>query len=818
MNRVQSGNNERPKWSKCGNHESSIRKEIDLERCSKHYIDGLRGREGLLAPTVDRLSPVRWRVRRGIQMRLTLTQFKPFKDYTSALEQAAKLWGIDLFYWDIFGKKHEPTAEAIRAILSALGVDTASVSSLNHAMEARLVREWSMVLPEVEVVGLHGNTPPWVNVPGHCENATLRVGFDWEHGAHSEYTYALSAMEVLGKATLRRQQYLRLRVPMPLEVRMGYHAMSVEVIVDGEVAYHARTELIVTPERAYVPLCLKGNGKRAGIGLSLYSLRSRRNWGCGDFGDLRGYCEWVAKELNCSFVALNPLHLIANRLPYNASPYLPISIYFKNFIYLELERIPEYQRSVLLHKRLQNPALQQRIAQLRHKELVDYEDVAALKLGVLSLCFLEFRHELRKQTPRAQQFLAWCDEQRELLDPFTTFCALDRDLHRKHPEVWIWQDWPKEYQDPSSHAVELFAKRKKHLRMFYAWVQWLTFQQLEEAGEAANLSGLSIGLYHDMALATDQCGADVWAQREMFVLGCRVGAPPDDFSPSGQDWAFPPPNYEQHRQTAYKHFREAIRRNMIAGGALRIDHVMRFFRLYWIPAGFSASEGTYVRDYAENLVRILALESVRNQVVIIGEDLGTVEPATREFLERFGIYSYRLFYFERDESGAMKLPEQYPTESLVSTSTHDLPTLAGSWIGRDIEARDFAGLLPDHEDYERQWAGRRDLKQHILEALFAEGLMPDYYTRHASDIPELTGELHNATIGYLARTRSTLFQINHEDLVKALDHQNLPGSTWQYPNWRRKTGHYLEDLREDAFVRGCVAMLKRWLQETERQN
>lgn len=743
--------------------------------------------------------------------------FKPAKDYRSALEHAARLWGIDLAYWDIFGKKHEAADEVVSAILAALGVDSSSAQSLNRAIEARLVEEWSQILPEAEVVSLHGGTPPWINLPQEAEAGPLRVVFEWEGGSRAEYAYSASTLELLGQATLKRRRYSRRRIPLPPEARLGYHTMHVEAL-DGETRFTATTELIVTPERAYLPPVLESQGKGAGIGASLYSLRSRRNWGCGDFGDLPAFCDWVANELKCSFVALNPLHLIANRLPYNASPYLPVSTYFKNFIYLDLERIPEFQRSVLVHKRLQEPRVQQKIAQLRHKDLVDYEGVAAFKQGFLALCYLEFRHELRRNTSRAQEFLQWCEGQRDLMDPFTTFCALDRAMHKRDRNVWIWQHWPEPYQDPASPEVAQFAARRKHLRQYYAWVQWLTFQQLEEAGEAAWQAGLSIGLYHDLALATDQCGADVWAQRDLFVMGCRVGAPPDDFSPNGQDWAFPPPHYERHRRTAYRHFRESIRRNMMAGGALRIDHVMRFFRLYWIPEGFSAAEGTYVRDYAENLVRILALESVRNQVLIVGEDLGTVEPATRETLEKFGILSYRLFFFERDGSGAMKPPEQYPADALVATSTHDLPTLAGAWIGRDIEARDYAGLLPEHAEYERQWADRRELKQQILDALFAEDLMPEYYTRRASEIPELTGELHNAAIGYLARTPAKLFQVNQEDLIKQLDHQNLPGSTWQYPNWQRKAGCYLEDLRQDPLVRGCAAMLTRWLKETGREN
>lgn len=746
----------------------------------------------------------------------TAIVFEPQRNHRSALEKAARLWGIDLVYWDIFGKKHEVDDAVVQAIFQALGVDATSAESLNRAMEQRLHAEWGEQLPPVEVVGLRGNAPPWLNLPEALSDIPVRVHFCWEDGGETEFTYAASAMEVLGTCEVAGKRYVRRRIPLPAETPYGYHQLTVEGGLPGKLFFVARTELIVTPERAYQPPLLSGQGKAAGIGVSLYGLRSKRNWGCGDFTDLATFCEWAAKDLRCAFVALNPLHLIANRLPYNASPYLPVSTYFKNFIYLDLERIPEFQRSPLVRSRMERADIRQRLLQMRLKELVDYEGVAATKLGLLALSFLEFRHELRARSPRALAFLQWCEEQQDLLFPFTTFCALDRHIHRRNPDVWVWQDWPEAYQDPQSAAVHEFARRHRHLRQFYAWVQWLTFQQLEEAGAEAKAAGLAIGLYHDLALATDNCGADVWAQREFFVTGCRVGAPPDDFSPDGQDWAFPPPHAERHRADGYRMFRESIRRNMMAGGALRIDHVMRFFRLYWIPAGYTAAEGTYVRDYAENLVRILALESIRNEVLVVGEDLGTVEPATRETLERFGILSYRLFFFERDDAGAMKLPEHYPGEALVSTSTHDLPTLAGSWIGRDIEARDYAGLLPDHAVYEQQWAARRELKQQILDALFAEGLMPDYYTRRASDFPELTGELHNALIGYLARTPAKLFQVNQEDLIKQLDQQNLPGSTWQYANWQRKMAFSVEELREVPLVRGCAAMLRHWLQETGR--
>ena len=196
--------------------------------------------------------------------------------------------------------------------------------------------------------------------------------------------------------------------------------------------------------------------------------------------------------------------------------------------------------------------------------------------------------------------------------------------------------------------MEQFRRENEKLVLFYKWVQWHVDRQLAAAQEHAIGIGLQIGLYHDLALATDRCGSDLWAHGRFYVTGCRVGAPPDEFSPKGQDWAFPPPNSLQHKLDGYRLFAESIRKNCKHGGALRIDHVMRFFRLFWIPENKDATQGSYVLDYAEDLVRILALESVRNSVIVIGEDLGTVAPHIREELHRFGILSYRLLYFEKN--------------------------------------------------------------------------------------------------------------------------------------------------------------------------
>jgi 4-alpha-glucanotransferase len=325
---------------------------------------------------------------------------------------------------------------------------------------------------------------------------------------------------------------------------------------------------------------------------------------------------------------------------------------------------------------------------------------------------------------------------------------------------------------------------------------------------------MPIGLYHDLALATDRCGSDLWAYREFYVNGCRVGAPPDDFSPNGQDWAFPPPNTCAHHDNAYELYRESIRKIVAHGGALRIDHVMRLIRLFWIPDGADPAQGIYVRDNAEDLLHILALESVRNANIIVGEDLGTVTDEMRDMFARFRILSYRLFYFERYRDGNLKGSHEYPHQALVSSSTHDLPTLAGFWRGRDIEARRAAGLA-DESSYRAQWEDRNRDKQRMLDRVHAEGLLPHWYARETKHVPDVDGELHNAIVGFLAQVPSMLLLLNQEDFTKETEQQNLPGSTAEYPNWQRKMKIAIEDLRSPA-LESYAAMFRDQLQRTGR--
>jgi 4-alpha-glucanotransferase len=732
----------------------------------------------------------------------------PAESFEQSLDRAAALCGIEPGYWDIWGRYHATTATAKRAILAAMGVKAGDAQELAASLAALTRREWERLAPPTVVAEETDQPELALNLPSESLGLRARIAVVAENGARVECEPRLWELPQLASIEMDGRTWVRKLVRLPLRLPLGYHEVTVQV-----GAASASTRYIVTPDRVYTAPHLGRGGRSAGLAVSLYGVRSERNWGCGDFRDLIDLVDCAASELYAGFIGLNPLHAIHNRRPFNTSPYLPACAFYQNFIYLDLESIEDFATCRRAQQRWQSPEVQAAIAALRAEPLVEYERVTSLKLGFLKLLFAHFLRERRTGSPRAREFQTFLDREGSLLEKFTTYCALDEYLHRHDPETWVWTQWPAAYQDPSSPETAAF--RRKHWRsvMFYQYLQWQIDIQLRRAQQHARDRNLPIGLYHDLALATDRTGSDLWAHRPFYVSGCRVGAPPDDFSPKGQDWAFPPPNARHHREDGYRLFAESIRKNCRHGGALRIDHVMRLFRLYWIPDGCDATEGAYVRELSQDFVRILALESVRNRVVVVGEDLGTVEPEVREALARFGILSYRLIYFEKNKEGAFRRHEEYPQQALVSSTTHDLPTLAGFWIGADIAARRDAGMIDDAE-FRRQTDARAVEKQRLLDTLSAQGLLQ---RKSAADYPDLTGELHNAVVGFLALTPSQLLTINQEDLTKEIYQQNLPGTTWQYPNWCRKMRYTIEQLRSDDQARGYLAMVRDWIERTGRR-
>jgi 4-alpha-glucanotransferase len=626
--------------------------------------------------------------------------------------------GIEPEYIDIWSRTHSTSDATARAILESLGEDRATAS----IPPAVVVREDADAIE--------------VRIPADSSGTSMKLEIRWENGDLEHHWFFLPELP----STQAGEEVVVKRVPLPKPLRPGYHQLQLYWMREPQLESFAKARFIVCPKRAYGI-----DGRIAGVAVSLYGLRTSRNWGCGDFTDLRAAIDAFAPA-GVAFIALNPLHAIPNRQPYNTSPYLPQCSFYRNFIYLDVERIGD--TSVDL----------QEVEALRATEFVEYERVATLKINALRAIFERFAG-----SPEFDRYIA---SEGAILQDFAVFCALDEELHRRDPNVWLWTDWPEEYRDPRSPAVARFAEEHARDVVFYKFLQWHIDRQLAEVQAHALEKGMRLGVYHDLALATDRFGADLWMNRRFYSTGCRVGAPPDDFSPNGQDWAFPPPNRDAHRANGYELFAQLIRNTARHGGALRIDHVMRFFRLWWIPDGMPASEGAYVRDYSDDLLGVLALESVRGKFIVIGEDLGTVTGEVRQALSEAGVLSYRVLWFERNSDGSFRRPDEYPAQAAASTTTHDLATMAGFAIARDIEARRAAGLI-DEAAYQHQLAARQEEIRRLNAGLAEAGFAGD-------------------PIGFLFSTPCALAIVNQEDLTGETEQQNLPGSTWQHPNWRRK--------------------------------
>jgi 4-alpha-glucanotransferase len=760
-------------------------------------------------------------------MTLPLIEFAPGQSHEDSLEKAASTWGIENEFYDIFGHKHTATPEIQERILVALGLPAESFASLEAERRRQFERTAGALIPPVSVLK-ESDQGLLLTVPGE-QRTSVRVVVQLEEGGERSQTFEASQLQQLGafvlpskaraksdgsagaaaKAAKRWNAY---RLPLPAGVPLGYHRVSIEFGGAAGTGPATQAQVIVAPEQAYLPERLATGGKTAGVAITLYGLRSNRNWGSGDFTDLTRVVDWAAQDVRVALIGLNPLCALHNRFPYNQSPYLPLSIYYLNLIYVDVERVPEYNDSDFAQRLRHGKFVDAEIRAVRDAEFVEYERVDHLKRIFLKVLYRQFERFASPQ--RKEAFEEYCRLEGDLLSKFALYCALNETLHKQDRNRWTWRDWPVDFHDPASSACQQFAREHWRLVRYYKYIQFVLEEQLNEVHLYAKKQ-LGVGLYHDLPLATDSAGSDLWAHRGFYVQGCRVGSPPDAFSPKGQDWAFPPPDRRAHKADGYCLFRQTIRKIVRFGGALRIDHVMRLFRLFWIPDGADASNGVYVKDEFEDLLRVLSLESVRNENIVVGEDLGTVTDEIRDGLARFRVLSYRLFYFEKRSDGSFKRSSEFPVAALVASTTHDLATIAGFWKSRDIEARREAGLADD-ASYQRQLADRKLEKQRMLDVLHGENLLPEDYGREASTIPELDGILHNAVMGFLAQTPSILLLINQEDLTKETEQQNLPGSTDQYPNWRRKMKWTVEELRILETARSYSEMFRNQLARTGR--
>jgi 4-alpha-glucanotransferase len=426
---------------------------------------------------------------------------------------------------------------------------------------------------------------------------------------------------------------------------------------------------------------------------------------------------------------------------------------------------------------------------------VQYERIAEVKAFFLALLYRQFR--------RTQNLTGYRAKRGDWLESYCTYKAFDRYFHRRDPDVWHWHQWHEEYRSPASPASQALRKKLHRQIDFYAYIEMCIDQQVGHAHQQLRDNGYSVGLYQDLALATDRVGADYWAYQDLFAPRVRVGSPPDDFNENGQDWGFPALHPQRHCDSGYRYFIESIRCAAEHAGAIRLDHVMRLARLYWIPDNMSARDGAYVRDRFEDLLGILALESQRGNFIVVGEDLGTVPDYFRRALDDMGILSYRLILFERD-GARFRAAEHYPAQAIASFTTHDLPTFDGWLQGTDLEARVATGQLPQAE-LEQSMQSRI---QTIAELRTAFQMT----TKHESVETYFAG-----LCAFLAATPSQLRLINLEELTAETEQQNMPGTTSEAPNWQRKLKLTLDELSDSPQFRARIRVWNHAIQSRRPQ-
>ncbi|MFC4035422.1 4-alpha-glucanotransferase [Streptomyces polygonati] len=679
----------------------------------------------------------------------------------------AALYGVDVSYRPAPGTEVAVPEDTVVAVLAALGVDASTERAVGDALEAYEQRQAQRLLPPCTVIR---SGEPLPRLP----EGTRLNGVPLAEGATAP-------------------------------VAPGRYALRVET-EDGR---RARGDLVVAPRRLAGPA-----GRAYGFMAQLYSTLSSRSWGMGDLGDLADLASWSGRSLGAGFLQINPLHAAVAGHPTDPSPYRPSSRRFPDPVYLRIEDVPEYGYLSPEAREQAEPLLREaaalRDSVLHEDALIDRDAVWALKAQAL---------ELLRQVPlspgRRAAYADFLAGQGQALDDHATWSTL-AELHGTD-----WHSWPAGLRDPRS--VQVARARGEHLDRvdFHCWLSWLTDNQLETAQRAAKTAGMPIGIVHDLAVGVHPSGSDAWSMQHVLAAGMSVGAPPDAFNSRGQDWGLPPWRPDALAAAGYAPYRDLISRMLRHAGGLRMDHVMGLFRLWWVPQGRPPTEGTYVRYDAGAMLGLLALEAHEAGAVVIGEDLGTVEPGVREELTDRGILGTSVLWFERnyqDKDGRpgdrRPLPPAAWRESCLATATtHDLPSTAARLTGEHVELRHRLGLLT-RPLAEEEAADATELAEWITQ-LSRLGMLPE----GAADEEAVVKAVHR----FLARTPARMVGVWLPDGVGDRRPQNLPGTSTEYPNWRLPlagpdgTPMTLEELAASPRMHALADEVRRTLADAARR-
>lgn len=660
--------------------------------------------------------------------------------------------GIATEFFDWKGNHTRIGEDTLIRVLAAMDVDASSPQAIDQALADLDTRAWRRGIPActVQVEQTVGHVDVHVN-HGSPAQVLLRLESGAEFQLHQVDNFTEPRMiddRLVGVATFE----------IPDSLPLGYH--SLELISEGDVATGT---LIITPAFLGMPPALK---KRRvwGYAAQLYSLASAGSWGIGDLTDLADLTVWAGYKHQADYVLINPLHAAQSTPPLDESPYLPTSRLFYNPCYIRPESLTGYQWV--------DEAGRRRIAQLRQEAARSREASGLIERDaswVAKREALEIVYAAGRRPARDMAFAAFRKKGGTALRYFATWCVMCELFGND------WREWDEEYQRPTSPAVLRLSEEHRERIRFHEWLQWVTWEQLSDAQQTTVKAGMSVGLVTDLAVGVNGSSADTWMMNDIYAKGVSVGAPPDAYNQIGQDWGQPPWRPDRLAETAYAPFRLMLRAALAHAGAVRIDHILGMFRLWWIPEGSDARQGTYVRYDHRALIGIIMLEARRSGAFVIGEDLGTVEGWVRDYLCEKGILGTSVLWFENGDDGRPVPPQHWREYAMASVVTHDLPPTAGYLAGEHIRLRDSLGVLTEPAQVEF------DQLEETISTWREELTRRGFLTGDGHDVAE------NLVLGlyrYLVQTNSRVLNVALVDAVGDKRIQNQPGTWREYPNWR----------------------------------
>ena len=698
--------------------------------------------------------------------------------------ELANLYGVQTSYRDVAGLRHWASKESLLAVLKTLGAPIASPLDLPAALRERRQALCRRILEPVTVLWTEERPTVKVQLPQSLAEAALVGYLEMESGERRVWRWSGASLPALQSLNIEGTAYVTKNILLPEGLAPGYHRFRLEARdKTGE------TLIIAAPSQAYSPPNDQ-EGRLWGVFLPLYALNTGESWGSGEFTDLEALIEWVASA-GGNIVTTLPLLPTYFDNPFELSPYIPVSRRLWSEFYLNINKIPDLGGCAPAQTMLASQSFQEEINVLRNSPLIDYPRQMALKRRVLEeLCRCLFA-----DTSDRLEALQCFVKSQPVVEDYARFRAV---LEKQRLP---WRQWPQPLRDGAVNSGDYDEEAKR----YHIYAQWLAHEQVQALYEKSRRNGTM--LYLDLPLGVHPNGYDAWRERSVFGLEASTGAPPDTVFTKGQDWQFPPLHPENIREQGYRYTIAYLRHHLQYAGILRIDHVMGFHRLFWIPSGLDARQGVYVRYRAEEFYAILALESQRSQTTIVGEDLGTVPPYVRPAMRRHGLHRMYVLHYEL-ASSVQKLPKEISHNLVASLNTHDMPPFASFWQALDIEERRNLGLL-DRAQAQAERRNRRHIKKNLMALLREKGLIK----KVAADL----FSIFRGCLAFLSTSQARIVLINLEDLWQETQPQNVPSTRDEYPNWRRKARYRLEEFCQMPEVRDTLRAVDHFRRQDTHQ-